>query len=239
MSRPDSPIVAPEHLLRGALFALEQCGQLLTDAVVLAEAGRYPTARGLALLAREEQGRHKLLLERWRLSLGGASITVEGVRKLCGDHVKKQDRGQASVMYRGQSGDQLDRWFRQRRDSRPGSAERHAADEWFRLYDERRKAQQPHERHNKRMESFYVDIVDDHQWSRPVAVSAKDGADEVVDAVNDYARARERIAEAWPLHEDVQLSEAVAALAGPPVVLPSPPWLSIAAALPSVVERQP
>jgi HEPN superfamily AbiV-like protein len=58
--------VASEVLLLGSLYALEQCGHLLIDAITLIENKRYPTAAGLALLAKEEIGRHGILLDHWR-----------------------------------------------------------------------------------------------------------------------------------------------------------------------------
>ena len=45
--------VAPRYLLEGAAYALEQCGLLLRDAIVLYRNGSYSSAVALAALARE------------------------------------------------------------------------------------------------------------------------------------------------------------------------------------------
>jgi HEPN superfamily AbiV-like protein len=50
-----------DALLRGSLFALEQCGLLLNDAALLLEHQRWPSSAGVALLAREELGRSRIL----------------------------------------------------------------------------------------------------------------------------------------------------------------------------------
>ena len=72
--------LAPNVLLQGSLYALEQCGLRLTDAVALLEQRRYSTAAGIALLAREELGRHKILLGLWRESVAGTPVTWTFVR---------------------------------------------------------------------------------------------------------------------------------------------------------------
>ena len=55
-------------LLKGAWYALEQCGSLLRDAVLLYRAKAYPSAVALAMIGREELGKHRMLLEEWRKS---------------------------------------------------------------------------------------------------------------------------------------------------------------------------
>jgi hypothetical protein len=49
-------------LLEDAWYALEQCGLLLSDAVMLFEGGRHATASGMAMPAREELGKARLFL---------------------------------------------------------------------------------------------------------------------------------------------------------------------------------
>ena len=48
--------ITPEYLLQGAAYALEQCGLLLRDAIVLYRNGSYSSAVALAALAREGLG---------------------------------------------------------------------------------------------------------------------------------------------------------------------------------------
>jgi AbiV family abortive infection protein len=223
--------LTPDVLLLGSLYALEQCGLLLTDASALIEQSRYPTGAAVALLAREELGRSRILLELWRTSVGGTPITRQQVGDKCQDHVRKQQRAQLSLTYRTQRGDQLDTILRERLHSPAGSPEREAAQEKLRLLDERRAKRQPHERHGKRMAALYVDLMPDGTWSRPCELDPPDCAAEVEDALNDYVSARQRFDEPIAFYDDVLLADALAALPHRPV-FPPKPELSLAAMWP-------
>ena len=74
-------------IMRGIWFSLEQCGHLLQDAVSLLREGRYATAVGLAMIARDELGKYKALLELWNRANAGAAVTT---RDLPRDHVVRQ-----------------------------------------------------------------------------------------------------------------------------------------------------
>ena len=54
--------VTPQYLLKGAVYALEQCGLLLRDANTLYRSGSYSNAVVLAALAYEELGHWKYFL---------------------------------------------------------------------------------------------------------------------------------------------------------------------------------
>src|SRR5262245_36527591 len=91
--------VSPEYLLEGAAYALEQCGLLLRDANVLYRNGSYASAVALAL-AREELGRHSILLDLRRKVRRGGSVTVMDIQDACGGHVRKQEAGVLSTVTR-------------------------------------------------------------------------------------------------------------------------------------------
>ena len=55
---PKPEAATADYLLRGTVFALEQCGLLLRDARILCEAGSYASAVVLTAFAREELGRN-------------------------------------------------------------------------------------------------------------------------------------------------------------------------------------
>lgn len=98
MARPHSNIVTPQYLLEGALYALEQCGILLHDAITLYHDGAYPSAIVLAAFAREELGRFRILLDLRKEVLGGQrKLTTKDIQKECEDHVRKQEWGQLST----------------------------------------------------------------------------------------------------------------------------------------------
>src|SRR2546426_1074425 len=92
--------VSSDYLLRGAVFALEQCGLLLSDARVLCEHGSYASAVVLAAFTREELGRYRILRGLWRRTMAGESFSVKQIRKRCDDHVEKQREGMFSVVQR-------------------------------------------------------------------------------------------------------------------------------------------
>jgi len=72
-------------------FSLEQCGLLLRDAVNLYEGGSDATAVGLAMLAREEMGKARILRDLWRdLVNNDRQVDGDEVRKKLGDHENKQ-----------------------------------------------------------------------------------------------------------------------------------------------------
>src|SRR5260370_10937907 len=101
-SAPKVKIVSVGALLKGSWYALEQCGLLLRHAKILHQAAAYPTVVALSLIAREELGRHYILLDLWRQAAEhGKQFSVNEVQKRCEDHMAKQRRGQRSEALRG------------------------------------------------------------------------------------------------------------------------------------------
>jgi AbiV family abortive infection protein len=218
-----APEITLRLLLNGALFALEQCGRLLEDAVILFEHSRHATAAGVALLAREELGRHRILLDYWRKR---QAVTAAEIRKACEDHAAKQASGAGSLTYRADRDSQLGKLLHARMTNPPGTPEYKQADAVVAALDKQRWRRQPHERHEQRMRAFYVDLSSEgSNWLRPSELSSKGCADIVTDAINDYTNARERIEQAWPLHDDHALAAAIAALPER-VTLPAPRHIS-------------
>src|SRR5438876_10558143 len=85
-------VIAPV-LLRGAWYSLEQCGRLLSDAIVLYREESYSSAVALGMIGREELGKHRMLLDEWRKSEGtGKYPTVDAIQTASADHVDKQRR---------------------------------------------------------------------------------------------------------------------------------------------------
>src|SRR4051812_34521934 len=89
-----------DYLMRGAVFALEQCGLLLCDAHMLYGNGSYANAVALAAFAREELGRYRILRQLRQRTLGGESFTVRQIQKRCDNHVEKQKEGMTSTVQR-------------------------------------------------------------------------------------------------------------------------------------------
>jgi AbiV family abortive infection protein len=92
--------VAASVLLKGAWYALEQCGILLRDASVLYNEKAYPSAVALAMIGREELGKYRMLLEEWRKAGSTKKLpTVEAIQDGCAEHIDKQKRAVLGVTF--------------------------------------------------------------------------------------------------------------------------------------------
>ena len=92
--------ITADFLMRGAHYALEQCGLLLHDAVAMYQRGSYATAIVLAAFGREELGKACELRAMRREAIDGASFTTKDIIKRCGgNHARKQELGQTSFVY--------------------------------------------------------------------------------------------------------------------------------------------
>jgi AbiV family abortive infection protein len=177
--------VSPRVVLEGAWYAFEQAGFLLGSAVTLFDAGQYATAVGLALLAHEELGKHRILVDPWwETQTKGAQFSVGKIQKGYESHPEKQRRGQLSVIFHGLLPD----WIRK---ALMGGAEAPTYEDARRELDQilRRLARRtPNERHRTRMDAHYVDIeASGNAWNRPVDISRERALDIVQQASSDYS----------------------------------------------------
>ena len=181
--------VTKDILLKGAWYAIEQCGLLLQHAVVLHDAKAYSTAVAVALFAREELGRYKILRDFWeKADREGKSPTVDEIKKACDAHEEKQRRGQLSVMYRADGPGKLSDLLRARFENRPGSPAYVQAEKEIKKLDETTIKRTPKNRHLSRMKALYVDLNDTGtSWNRPCALSARQSKDCLTHAATDYA----------------------------------------------------
>jgi len=228
MANPSSPRVTRSALLEGAWFALEQCGRLLKDAGTLYSVGSYSSAVALAMFAREELGRHGILIEMWKRAAAGSPPTAEEIQKACDDHITKQREGQLSVTYRGRMDSQMGKASQQQMEHPPGSPEFTKAQEMWEAFKDRRLKETPSERHQTRMEALYVDINDDGQtWNRPCETEKDLAHGALEDAMNDYRNRRGNLLTPAVLEAiDADLNAAVQAWPDRPE-LPYLPHLSI------------
>jgi AbiV family abortive infection protein len=183
--------VTAQSLLHGAVYSLQQCGILLGDAKLLYENRSYATALALAAFAREELGRWGMLLELSKRVLGGESLTVEGIKAACDDHVRKQEAGMMSLTLRADSGSGVGKLLQSRMSAPLASKERQDADKQIDKIDQLKTKRTPDDRHRLRMKALYVDILSAEQWNRPAQVISQTAAYEfLVDAMNDYGLQR-------------------------------------------------
>jgi AbiV family abortive infection protein len=223
-------MVSPQYLLEGAVYALEQCGLLLRDANLLYRNGSYASAVAVALFAREELGRYRILLELRKNVLDGDSVTIKKIQDRCRNHEAKQEAGMLSFIMRvtdTESGGLLGIYLRSIKE---GTEEWKTAKE--QLEQVRRTV--PVERHNQRMSALYVDAVSPDRWNRPTEVSLITAHAYLQDATNDYSGQWDRYTNP-SVHkpDDPELYTAIENWTGRPIRLPSPerpslpPWLTL------------
>jgi AbiV family abortive infection protein len=181
--------VSQDALLKGAWYALEQCGSLLRDAATLYSLASSSGAVALAMFAREELGRHDILLKMWEAAQkSGILPTVDEVRRACEDHQAKQRHGQLGVVaYRADRGSQLAGFSAQQTKHAPQTPEFERAATALSAFRDRRLKDTPNERHQARLAALYVDIDDaGSAWNRPSEIDAEFAYYCVVDAIGDY-----------------------------------------------------
>lgn len=180
--------VTTRYLLEGACYALEQCGLVLGDAALLYQRGRFGTATCLALLAREELGKARLLLILRDAADAGEAITIDSMKTVFEDHVRKQKAAQLSVMTAFLPGSEGSRLLQQCGDKDLASPEwkafldycndvaRYVAKAW------------PGRRADMRETGVYVDPSSAGQsWQRPVEFPRETAEGEIISANNDYS----------------------------------------------------
>jgi AbiV family abortive infection protein len=180
-------LVTPEYLLKGYAFALEQCGLLLHDAVLLYKNRSYSNAVVFAAFAREELGRSQILLNLWRKRRDGAPVTIEDIEKACEDHVAKQRAGMLSMTLTAERWTGLGKILGDRTTNPPQSKKFKQADAALKQIDEIKAKRTPDDRHSQRMRALYVEPKSSTDWNRPADLSAADAHRFLQDAANDYA----------------------------------------------------
>jgi AbiV family abortive infection protein len=207
--------VSADVLLRGAWFALEQAGLLMEDAAVLFGRQRYATAIGLALLAREEVGRHRMLLEFWQAAHRGQPPSVKQVQTALANHTEKQRRSHAGVMLRADRDSQLGHLL----------ATAPSDDPTLQAIEKQVRRDGPGIRHERRLAALYVDLTSAHHWNRPATISEAACVTELTDTFNAYWLARDALLRGHECYPDdpmkVVLGQALAAWVDKPT-LPTP-----------------
>ena len=157
-------------LLKGAWYALEQCGTLLRDAVLLYRAQAFDSAVALAMTGREELGKHRMLLEEWTKSQDtGKLLSVETVQGA--KHVDKQRRAVLGLTFIGDGRSALDAAIRAQTKHKPQDTEYQEAEKVIRAALKSVAKRAPDDRHAARMYALYVDLKDSGaDWNRPLGI---------------------------------------------------------------------
>jgi AbiV family abortive infection protein len=216
--------VAVPVLLKGAWYALEQCGNLLRHAKILYQREAYSSAVALAMIGREELGKYRILLGEWKKAYeAGKCPTVSQIRKALDDHIEKQRQAVLSITFMTEGQSVLDTAIRNQMAHHPWTPEHRAADEIIQAFIKSLGKRAPEDRHKWRMQALYVDLNDaGTDWSRPSEIPKAEAEKLLSDAANDYAVQRDKILN--PLREGKpELDEALQAWPDRPE-LPGPEW---------------
>jgi AbiV family abortive infection protein len=177
--------MTPEDLLKGAFYALEQCGLLLRDANILYRNRSYANTIVLAAFAHEELGRHRILLDLWRVAHGGKeTVTTKQIKRACKEHETKQERGMSGTTLKSGIKGLLEAIAK----SDPPSPEYDALDAELRKIIKAKQKRTPNDRHDMRIAALYVEPVSETRWNRPADTSAIVALEFLREAVNDYSR---------------------------------------------------
>jgi AbiV family abortive infection protein len=174
-----------DELLRGVMYAMEQAGLLLHDAVGLYERGRYSSAIALAVFARDEVGRAEILQRKWTVACTAGPILAHSIIEACDDHVEKLRRGQAGVTLRWgpEHAETLKPLFAGDRQSAAWRKARAFVDEWVK----RKGRRDPQDTHEKRLRALYVEPKETGSgWNRPCETSKEEARRLLEDVGNDY-----------------------------------------------------
>lgn len=180
-------MVTAQFLLEGTVYALEQCGLLLRDAVVLFENHSCSGAVVLAAFAREELGRSRILLDlHIEVVERAAKITVEEIEQKCSDHVRKQAWAQLSITYQADNNSQLGKLLQTVIRASPQSDESRKAQAELKEIENRKQKRTPQDRHDARETALYVEPRDG-KWNRPAEIPKEFAYQFLLEAANDYS----------------------------------------------------
>jgi AbiV family abortive infection protein len=178
-------------LLHGAIYAVEQAGHLLHDAVALYEQRRYSSAVVLAVFCREELGRANILLATRKRALTSSPVSAKSVQNHCEQHVEKLRHGQTGVTLRwgrGQSG-KFKALF-----GNPQTAEYKEAHRMVAEITNHKARRDPHDIHQRRCRALYVEPSEAaRKWNRPCEMTQEESRQLLEDVANDYALCRDSL----------------------------------------------
>jgi AbiV family abortive infection protein len=181
-------VVTEKLLLEGAVYALENGADLLRDAVALFERGSYSSAVAMAMLAREEFGKYRMLRTAFEKVAGGETLDPKQLRKDCRDHVTKQESGVLSVVQRPEPGTREEHLLRAMFDLPLNSPDRQKVDQELEKITKAIAKKLPKRRHDLRLDALYVNLSEDEsRWVRPrETMDTFEARLEVEHAIGDY-----------------------------------------------------
>lgn len=179
------------------------------DAITLYRDGSYSSAIVLAVFAREELGRFRILLDLRKYVVGGQrKFTTKDIQRECEDHVKKQEWGQLSATIISLNDSVQGEFLKETRLNPPSSSKWKEATQQLDKAMKTVRRRTPSQRHEMRMKALYVEPTDSgHGWNRP---SQEYSNGRVVlrflnEASSDYAAQYSRYASGYIPEEEDEL----------------------------------
>lgn len=160
-------------LLCGAVYALEQAGYLLHDALFLFRKERYSSSVVLTVFSKEEMGRFEILLDiYYAVEEKGSKLSSLDVLKRCDDHLVKlrhshyEDEIDLESLGRPELTEAIFKgpW---------SSIEHKQAWKKARELAERLARRMPKALHRRRMRALYVEPTE-NDWNRPIHTSREE-----------------------------------------------------------------
>ncbi len=189
--------VSSDFIMKGAVYALEQSGLLLNDAVTLMDKKSYNNGIVLAAFAREELGRSQILMNLFDdVVKNGKNITADDINKACNQHMSKQEYGQISTVLRFQNDTEEGKLFMKKmkliQDGNQESADYRENEVKLNEIMAQVRKRTPGERHRHRLKALYV-MPDDKGtgWNIPKNISPEFARDFIIDTSNDYSAIRQ------------------------------------------------
>jgi AbiV family abortive infection protein len=222
--------ITEQTLLEGSWWALEQAGRLLGSATMLFESGDFSTALAVAMFGREELGRSHLLRDCAGEVRAGKLLQPDEIKSRCQDHVKKQEASASQTKISTPPGSALARVSRDLNKYDPGSEQWQEAYNAINSAHDAKRRRQPHQRHEARCSSLYVDLNDQGTaWLRP-NITKDEAYNEITTAIGEYTHEVELLihAESNPTLEQraprlsLKAMSSARSKMSPPVDIPRP-----------------
>ncbi len=220
-------MVTAQYLLEGAIYAAEQCGLMMRDAVSLYDNGRYSSAIVLAAFAREELGRSRILRElRQKIIENRGDVTLEEIQGRCDAHVIKQKNAQLVSIQRFSLDDSLGKLRKRKIGNLPQSEEFKEAEKQLDDITKRQKKRAPGDRHRTRMRALYIEPDEAGlSWNRPKEVPRDQARIFLEDTAQEYALAYDQLQRGSVRYRDPEFTSALGKWTDRPE-LPAPQWPS-------------
>jgi AbiV family abortive infection protein len=218
-------MVTDQFLLKGSVYALEQCGLLLRDATTLFKAGSYAGSIVMAAHAREELDRAILLRELRERVLTGLALSVADINQELEEHAD-QRLVRVSASPRAEADPELDELLQARLYDAPRGQKHQQADLFFEHISKEQAERTRNERHALLERCLHVgpESAGTH-WHKPKAHSRERARHFLTEVLGDYAGERDRIETGLCHPKHAEFVNAVRAWAGRPD-LPPPAWAS-------------